>query len=150
MAPASVRNIVRRPKKRPRTEAGTRSLIHAIHALLPMTARTVVTATRVMKKRRRVASPRDRKGKATSGKYTSRDAPMAATASRLRPTKCVSQAAGRLRTLQATGSAARSPMTSGLAPRWSAHAVSTQPPAHAAKTSALAPSQCEARSDDRS
>ena len=90
MAPASVRNIVRRPKKRPRTEAGTRSLIHAIHALLPMTARTVVTATRVMKKRRRVASPRDRKGKATSGKYTSRDAPMAATASRLRPTKCVS------------------------------------------------------------
>ena len=52
-----------------------------------------------------------------SGKYTSRDAPTAAMASRLRPTMWVSQAAGRLRTLQATGSAPSSPMTRGLAPR---------------------------------
>src|SRR5262249_35109321 len=102
-APASVRNIVRRPKKRPRTEAGTRSLIHAIHALLPMTARTAVTATSVMKSRRRVASPRERKGKATSGRYTRRDAPMAATASGLRPATCGRPAGGRVRAVEAEG-----------------------------------------------
>jgi hypothetical protein len=62
----------------------------------------------------------------------------------------VSHAAGMLSTLQATGSAPSSPITRGLAPRWSAHAVRTPPPAHAAKTSAAAPSKSEARSDGRS
>jgi hypothetical protein len=99
---------------------------------------------------RRVASLTGRYGKATRGRYTSREAPTAATASRFRPTTCVSHAAGTLSTLQATGSAPSSPITRGLAPRWSAHAVSTPPPAQAAKTSAAAPSKSEARSDGRS
>src|SRR6185436_4815771 len=150
VAPATVRNIVRRPKKRPRTEAGTRSPIHAIQALLPITARTAVTAMSAMNSWRRVASLTGRYGKATRGRYTSREAPTAATASRFRPTTCVSHAAGMLSTLQATGSAPSSPITTGLAPRWSAHAVSTPPPAQAAKTSAAAPSKSEARSDGRS
>src|SRR4029453_13749467 len=72
VAPAIVKHIVRRPKKRPRTDAGTRSPIQAIHALLPITARTAVAATSAMNNWRRVASLRGREGKGTGGRETSR------------------------------------------------------------------------------
>src|SRR4029450_5974863 len=80
IAPAIVKNIVRRQKKRPRTEAGTRSPIHTIHALLPITARTAVTATSAMNNWRRVASLSGRYGKATRGRHTSLEAPTGGTA----------------------------------------------------------------------
>src|SRR3989442_10270702 len=85
VAPAIVKNIVRRPKKRPRTEAGTRSPIHAIHALLPITARTEVAATSAMNNWRRVASLSGRDGKAKRGRDKRREAATGATPRRLRP-----------------------------------------------------------------
>ena len=65
---------------------------------------------------------------------------MAAIATGFGPSSCVSNALGRWRTCAARGRAPRRPMTNGVAPNWSAHAVSTVPPVQVATSSAAAPS----------
>jgi hypothetical protein len=107
----------RRLKNRPRIAPGTRSPIHAVHALLPTTPRMLATVTTMTNVASAATSESPRNGTASIGSHTSREVPMEATASGLAPRRCVSQAAGSCSTCAATGSAVSRPMVTALAPR---------------------------------
>ena len=83
--PATVMYTMRRLKNRPRIAPGTRSPIHAVHALFPITPKTAAIATTPTKTCSAVPADTLTKGSAIMGSQTSRAAPIPATATALGP-----------------------------------------------------------------
>jgi hypothetical protein len=148
--PTSVSAAVRRPKKRPCRDAGTRSPIHTTQALFPTTPSTAEVATTATNTARAASGVRSKRRAAGRPNQHKRDSPMANRDNRRWPSRSVSTAAGRWNTCAATGNAHNIPTAPWRKPRCNAHAVSAAPPAQARNSSASMPSATEVRSERRS